>query len=349
MQIRSSRIAALGERCAHVLFELPSRMLHEALAPPRHGRLLRRAAGAALRMPGACPLLRAYVRYAHAALVPAPAIERADAELSRRGRPFRARTVFGAVVSGNTRDFIQRYLYLFGIWEPNLTQWLGGCLRRGDTFVDVGANIGYFSLLAAKLVGPGGRVVAIEASPGIFAALARHVEHNGADNVRLMQCAVADTRGRLRLYRAPEWNLGATSLYCEPGFVEEGEVDAAPLSELLTRAEAERARVIKIDVEGAEAAAVRGLLPLLPSLRDDAELVVEVGGGPRGARGPDTARAVIGMLCGHGFNVYRLENDYAPTAYRAGGACARPRRVRDGGSVTGECDLVFSRRDAPAL
>lgn len=72
-------------------------------------------------------------------------------------------------------------------------------LKPGDVFVDVGANIGYFSLLASKLVGPGGRVVAIEASPEVFDLLRRNLELNKAHNVRAVNVAISDREGSLQL------------------------------------------------------------------------------------------------------------------------------------------------------
>src|SRR6266545_4932566 len=62
-----------------------------------------------------------------------------------------------------TDDLIQGYIYLFGVWEPNITDWIRRTLLPGDTFVDVGSNIGYYSTLAARLVGSAGSVVAIDA------------------------------------------------------------------------------------------------------------------------------------------------------------------------------------------
>ena len=54
---------------------------------------------------------------------------------------FVAATVFGAKVSGSTKDKIQRYIFYFGKWEPNLTEFMGERLAAGDVFVDVGANV----------------------------------------------------------------------------------------------------------------------------------------------------------------------------------------------------------------
>lgn len=81
---------------------------------------------------------------------------------------FMARTVFRSRIAGDTRDILHQYIYYFGVWEPHLTNWIGQQLAPGDTFIDVGANVGYFSLLASRLVGKSGVVVAIEPSPTIL-------------------------------------------------------------------------------------------------------------------------------------------------------------------------------------
>src|SRR5882757_4827335 len=99
-----------------------------------------------------------------------------------RRRIVRAR--FGARFAVDTQDLIQRYIYMFGVWEPHMTRWLQSRLRPGDTFVDVGANIGYYSILASRLVGDEGRVVALEASPAFHQQLLKQVRLNEGRNVR---------------------------------------------------------------------------------------------------------------------------------------------------------------------
>ena len=76
--------------------------------------------------------------------------------------------VFGSVFHCNTRQFVQRRIRFFGIFEHNLTYYTLSKLREGDLYVDVGANIGYFSLLASQCVGPTGKVIAVEADPETF-------------------------------------------------------------------------------------------------------------------------------------------------------------------------------------
>jgi hypothetical protein len=89
-------------------------------------------------------------------------------------------TRWGAKMLVDTRDAaISPWIVLDGLWETQVTQWLQETLSPGQVFVDVGANVGYFTLLGGQLVGPGGRVVAVEAHPGLAELLRRNVIMNG--------------------------------------------------------------------------------------------------------------------------------------------------------------------------
>ncbi len=186
--------------------------------------------------------------------------------LDWRAFPFEEKANFGAVFSGTTADVLQRYVYYFGCWEPHVEAVIADCLHAGDTFIDVGANIGYFTLFGASRVGPGGRVVAIEASASTFERLRKNVERNGASKtIRLIHAAVADREVSVVLHSGPEDNSGMASLLRECG--EGGEqVLARPLGALLSEKELSSARLIKIDVEGAEGMVMEGMRHLLPRL-----------------------------------------------------------------------------------
>ncbi|OII67483.1 FkbM family methyltransferase [Streptomyces sp. CC77] len=258
-------------------------------------------------------------------------------------------TAFGTLLAVDTEDLIQRYVYLFGVWEPHMTRWLRRRLRPGDVFVDVGANIGYYSLLASRLVGDTGQVVAIEASPAFHERLLQQVRLNGCGNVRAVNSAVSDAERNLTFVLASSRNLGSNSIVPYDGPAESSfDIAAKPLPDLLDPIEIARARVIKIDVEGAEGSVVRGLEPLLDELRPDAEITVEVTP-DRMARLGDSADELLDTMQRHGFHVYRLTNDYAAGSYPA--AVRRPAHVpvRWRGKLTAESDLVFSRIDAEAL
>lgn len=250
----------------------------------------------------------------------------------------------------DTRDFIQRFLYFFGTWEPNLTAWLPRRLRAGDTFVDVGANIGYYSLLASRTVGPQGRVVAIEAAPWIHSALVRNLELNadeyGARNVRAVCAAASDAERTLTLVSGGEHNIGGTMTVDGPAAPDAARVQARPLYELLAPDERARARVIKIDVEGAEWEVLAGLRLDAPDWRTDLELVVEVAPERLAERG-QSAAALLARMRALGFHTYALDNDYRSRTYLYPQPIEPP--VRFDGDIDRQGDVVFSRVDARTL
>jgi FkbM family methyltransferase len=260
-----------------------------------------------------------------------------------------ARTQFGYEMYCGTEDIIQRYIYLFGAWEPHLSAWIQDRLRPGDTFVDVGANVGYYTLLAASCVGPQGHTVAIEASPSIFGLLSDNVQRNeiGA-RVRSVNVAASDEAGTVTVYRGPNDNIGLTTTVPHEDFNIEATIPAMSLRDILTDEEMSSARLIKIDVEGLEGPVVRGLLPGLPSCREDLELVLEVNGMPTSEG--ELVSDIVEQLRGYGFNVYEIPNPYWPASYvEAMDKPQRPQRIYGDIDPDESADLVFSRIDAPHL
>jgi FkbM family methyltransferase len=256
-------------------------------------------------------------------------------------REFVATTRFGQRMAGNTRDMLQQYVYYFGLWEPDLTDWISEQLQSGDTFIDVGANIGYYSLLASKRVGKSGKVVAVEASPDIFLELRGNLDRNRATNVRPVNIAAAQERGVLQLYRGPIHNGGETSLFEGDGYREGAVVTAAPLTEILEPCEINAARLIKLDIEGAEGIVLPGLLPLLKTGRPDLEIIVELH--PQYLTVPGkTAADLVQLFRASGFYPYKIGNDYWPLNYLNAGVARRPTRFDK--DVVGEMVIVFSRR-----
>ncbi len=223
-------------------------------------------------------------------------------------------TKWGGRFLCNIRDLIQSRIFYSGVWEPSLTAYIQSRLRPGDIFVDVGANIGYFTVLGARLVGPAGRVIAIEASPSIYQKLNRSLALNGATNVDALNVAVAPTRGKVDIFLGPAWNLGATSLRGEDGGRSEATIEAAPLSEILAHVDLSRVRLFKIDVEGSEASLLRDLLGLLPRLNPNVEIIVEIAPS-RVAEGDTVVRNLFADFRAAGFRWLFLDNDYSWTGY----------------------------------
>lgn len=153
-------------------------------------------------------------------------------------------------------DWLQRDLLCGRGHEPLTLALLERLLRPGDIFVDVGANIGAFSLRAAARVGASGRVVAFEPNPAALRRLRKNIALNPHLRVEVIESAVSDRSGEVRLAQPDGWNLGGVRIDTE-GTVR---VRCAPLAELLPPlALAAPVQVLKIDVEGHEPAVLAGL------------------------------------------------------------------------------------------
>lgn len=170
------------------------------------------------------------------------------------------RLPLGLRIEGYKRDAVGRGLYRRGVHEPGVTRFL---LKRfsnaeGSSFLDVGANLGYFSCLLGKLAGLGGKVVSIEPEPNNFKLLQRNLRNNGLKNVTVHQCAVGaqDGAARMGIYKAA--NRGRHSLVDWEGCKEFIEVPVRRLDDLVKDAGAESWDLVKIDVEGYEAFVFEG-------------------------------------------------------------------------------------------
>ncbi len=123
-------------------------------------------------------------------------------------------------------------------------------LTEGCCFVDVGANIGFYSLVASRLVGDEGRVIAIEADPYSHGKLRSNLELNAATNVRALNVGVSDRRGTQRLGINVTGNRGNSGFYSDSAHG--ADVPCLPLQEVLTRQGVHRVDGAKLDIEGHE-------------------------------------------------------------------------------------------------
>jgi len=126
-------------------------------------------------------------------------------------------------------------------------------------FLDVGANIGYYSLVAAQLVGPAGAVHAFEPSSGIRAKLEDNLRLNGLTNVQVHGEAVSDRRGEVTFYESSwELNQGISSLLPGDSRSIVTTVTSTTLDDLTAQLGGRAIDLIKMDIEGAEPFAIQG-------------------------------------------------------------------------------------------
>lgn len=159
--------------------------------------------------------------------------------------------------------------------EEEVLRAIAGILRPGDGFIDVGANLGFHTLLAASCVGESGSVVAIEPVPANCALLRRNIALNGFERrVRVVEKAATDAAGReVTLHGVLEGVSVAASIRRHDGFGGDVVVGTTTLDDCLAALRAPL-RLVKIDVEGAEHRVVLGAAKLLRELRP--ALLVEV-------------------------------------------------------------------------
>ena len=161
-------------------------------------------------------------------------------------------------------NFIGAHIAREYSYEPHVSRVVSELLSEGDTFVDVGANIGYFAMLAGSLVGPTGRVVAFEPNPANCELVSRSIEANEfAGRVELHPAAVAEKRMQLHFVTPGVDSNGRLATSAEEAAEESGlpSIQAVTLDETL--ADLERIDVIKLDVEGAEARAWQGMQAII--------------------------------------------------------------------------------------
>lgn len=248
-------------------------------------------------------------------------------------------TFLGQRFRCDIRDFVQVRIYFFHIWEPRLTSFMQRQIKDGETVVDLGANIGYFSCLMSSLVGNRGRVLAIEASPVIFRQLIANVQENGCRNVHMLNLAVWEKPGEIDLYLEHPRNQGRTTLLPQGSGTLMGTTPCDRLANIVA-ADIEKISFIKVDVEGAERPALEDILANVSRFRRPLSVVAEIS---------PSNRDLIAKFSGSGFECFWLENVYDFGFYSAAKAkdpaaldpCLKP-IPSENGSLDG--DYVFILR-----
>lgn len=198
------------------------------------------------------------------------------------------------------------FLLFKGRWEETETRLFSSLVKEGMTVVDIGANVGYYTLLAARLVGPRGKVFAFEPNPQNFALLSRNVETNGYRNVALIPRAVSDTSGTAALC-IDRASSGGHSLSTFRGGADTVQVGTVSLDDYFA-GKRTVVDVLKMDAEGAEMAIFAGMQHVLARNPDLAMLTEFF---PRAMRGlGHRPEEYIRQLVGCGFQIHPIDEDH---------------------------------------
>lgn len=147
-------------------------------------------------------------------------------------------------------------LSIKGVYEEHETDMVKKIINKGDTVIDIGANIGYYTLMFAKLVGNDGKVFAFEPELSNYNLIKKNVEINGYKNVVIEHKAVSNKNEKIKLYLSED-NKGAHTLVKDKtkNFLE---IDSVRLDDYFKEYEG-KVDFIKMDIEGAEMEALKGM------------------------------------------------------------------------------------------
>jgi len=214
------------------------------------------------------------------------------------------RTRYGFLFQADLGDWLGQYVYLTGCYEPPTARVIAELLNPGDTFIDVGANSGFFTLLASRCVGANGRVLAFEPVPSMRSRLQANLSLNGATNIDIHDIALSNSAGEHLFHEGPPGHKGLSSLRALDNEATTFSVKTMPLDDLL--ADEFAVNLIKIDVEGAEQLVVDGMRRLL--MRQKPLIVIEVTDNYLDAFGHN-AVALCRSLCDMGYRMHRIEDE----------------------------------------
>jgi FkbM family methyltransferase len=218
----------------------------------------------------------------------------------------------GARFHCDLADLLSREVCFTGMYEPPVTRVFRQHAGAGSVVADVGANWGYFTLLAAAAVGASGSVLALEPDPRQFEMLARNVALNGFSRVTCVQAAASASEGRLTLsgFADSDANRGVSRIGAAESTGRTFDVRAVSLDALTEGIP--RVDLVKIDVEGAEDLVLEGMKVGLSAHRYQC-VILELHPDLLRSRAVDPV-SILETLTGYGYRGSTI--DMSPAAYR---------------------------------
>ncbi|MCP4755638.1 MAG: FkbM family methyltransferase [Proteobacteria bacterium] len=159
------------------------------------------------------------------------------------------------------------------IWEPYETALVVENLKEGDVFLDVGANIGYYSVVASHLVGENGKVVAYEPDESNYHLLVENIKLNRLTNVESFRAALSDTDENGFIYHCDD-NLGDHRIYDTGDQREKAEIRIVDANQHVSKS-SRHLDFIKIDTQGSETRIIKGLESLIRFNQEHLTMIIE--------------------------------------------------------------------------
>ncbi|SRR6266568_1573898 len=214
------------------------------------------------------------------------------------------------VTAGGHRIYIDKHdqtisqeLILSGQWETFESEIFSRFVRPGDVVVDIGAHIGWYTLLAAKLVGSKGKVYAFEPDPTNFALLSKNIKANGYSNVVLIKKAVSDSTGSAHLFLNDE-NTGDHRIFDAADNRKSVTIESTTLDNYFKNSN-HRIDLIKIDIQGSEMQALQGANHTI-NTNKNLKFITELQPGFIHLNG-QKPQDYLALMRKHGFKIYQID------------------------------------------
>ena len=206
----------------------------------------------------------------------------------------------------NISDWIQMNLFFVGAYEMAELQFAKKTIPKEGCFIDIGANIGLYSLIIAKSVGEKGKVIAFEPFSTNYRSLLKNISLNSITNIIVEQQAISDDNKQIELYYDQfDNNLGMTSSY-KSKYSHKEIVDAVSIDNYLEKHHIDNIHLIKIDIEGGELLALSGMKKTL--IRYEPVLIIEVDENIL-ASTPYKKQDILEFLAYLNYDMYYIDNN----------------------------------------
>ena len=221
-----------------------------------------------------------------------------------------AKTHFNFLMHVDRLDAIKWYVHYFGYFEPQISKAWSNLLKPGNTVIDIGANVGYYTLLAGRCVGDTGKVISFEPSTHIYKQLLNNIALNSNMNIEAKQYAISDSVGLVDFYYAGDNIQGNSSIMASHGGKKMETVKTISFDEIAEMLPLGEINLIKIDVEGAEALVLKTLEKYLSQLNPKCVIFLEIS-----PENIDTAAQMLAPFIENAFHIKQIANEYTTAFY----------------------------------
>jgi FkbM family methyltransferase len=208
----------------------------------------------------------------------------------------------------DSSEYIQGHLYAFDCFEPSTIHLIEKITEKGDNIFDIGANIGYLSLIFARATGNNGKVLSFEPEEKNFNDLVENITLNNWTNIEPIKLAISNNKSQLKLFKSKDNNKGSHSTIFNPDILDEDYelVETITIDEFIEIKSITKIDIIKIDVEGAEYEVLDGMNRILSEIKPI--IIMEIND-PIQEKRNISSRDLKEKIINYGYHCFNLTED----------------------------------------